>query len=80
MVVLGYNVVPVESLAETLQVAFAAGAKRLLILSSSVTAIPIVPVNYSISSKPAFILIPLMLCLRLWGGINATSFGTSSGK
>jgi ATP-dependent Lon protease len=40
---LGGNVVPVESLAETLQVAFDAGAKRLLIPMSSVNAIPTVP-------------------------------------
>ena len=40
---LGGNVVPVESLAETLQVAFGAGAKRTLIPMSSVTAIPTVP-------------------------------------
>ena len=40
---LGGNVVPVDSLAETLQVAFDAGAKRTLIPMSSVTAIPTVP-------------------------------------
>jgi ATP-dependent Lon protease len=40
---LGCNVVPVESLAETLQVAFDSGAKRILIPMISVTAIPTVP-------------------------------------
>jgi ATP-dependent Lon protease len=48
MVVLGYmslggNVVPVESLAETLQMAFDSGAKRILIPMSSVSAIATVP-------------------------------------
>jgi ATP-dependent Lon protease len=48
MVVLGHMslggyVVQVESLAATLQVAFDAGAKRLLIPMSSVNAIPTVP-------------------------------------
>jgi len=40
---LGGNVVPVQSLAETLQVAFDAGAKRTLIPMSSVSDIPTVP-------------------------------------
>ncbi len=39
---MGGNVVPVESLAETLQVAFDAGAK-ILIPMSRVTAIPTAP-------------------------------------
>jgi len=40
---LGGNIVPVESLAETFQVAFDAGGKRVLIPMSSVTDIPTVP-------------------------------------
>lgn len=40
---LGGNIVPVENLAEALQVAFDAGAKRLLLPMASVSAIPTVP-------------------------------------
>ena len=40
---LGGIVVPVENLAETFQVAFDAGAKRLLLPMASVTDIPTVP-------------------------------------
>lgn len=40
---LGGSIVPVENLAQTLQVAFDAGAKRTLIPMSSVTDIPSVP-------------------------------------
>jgi len=40
---LGGSIVPVENLAETLQVAFDAGAKRILIPMSSVTDIPTIP-------------------------------------
>lgn len=40
---LGGNVVPVENLAESLQVAFDAGAKRLLLPMSSVKDIPTIP-------------------------------------
>jgi ATP-dependent Lon protease len=40
---LGCNVVPVESFAKTLQVAFEAGAMRLLLPMSCVIAIPTVP-------------------------------------
>jgi ATP-dependent Lon protease len=40
---LGGNIVPVENLAEALQVAFDAGAKRLLLPMSSVRDIPTVP-------------------------------------
>jgi ATP-dependent Lon protease len=40
---LGGNIVPVENLAEALQVAFDAGAKRLLLPMASVGAIPTVP-------------------------------------
>jgi ATP-dependent Lon protease len=40
---LGGNIVPVENLAETLQVAFDAGAKRILLPMASVRDIPTVP-------------------------------------
>jgi ATP-dependent Lon protease len=40
---LGGNIIPVQNLAETLQVAFDSGAKRILIPMSSVKDIPTVP-------------------------------------
>jgi ATP-dependent Lon protease len=40
---LGGNIVPVENLAESLQVAFDAGAKRLLLPMASVRDIPTIP-------------------------------------
>ncbi len=40
---LGGNIVPVENLAESLQVAFDAGAKRILLPMASVTDIPTIP-------------------------------------
>ena len=40
---LGGNIVPVENLAESLQVAFDAGAKRLLLPMASVKDIPTIP-------------------------------------
>ena len=40
---LGGNIVPVENLAEALQVAFDAGAKRLLLPMASVRDIPVIP-------------------------------------
>lgn len=40
---LGGNIIPVENLAETLQVAFDAGAKRILLPMASVTDIPTIP-------------------------------------
>jgi ATP-dependent Lon protease len=40
---LGGSIVPVENLAETLQVAFDSGAKRIMIPMSSVQDIPSVP-------------------------------------
>jgi len=40
---LGGNIVPVENLAETLQVAFDAGAKRILLPMASVSDIPTIP-------------------------------------
>ena len=40
---LGGNIIPVENLAESLQVAFDAGAKRLLLPMASVKDIPTIP-------------------------------------
>ena len=40
---LGGNMIPVQNLAESLQVAFDAGAKRLLLPMASVTDIPTIP-------------------------------------
>jgi ATP-dependent Lon protease len=40
---LGGNIVPVENLAESLQVAFDAGAKRILLPMASVKDIPTIP-------------------------------------
>ena len=40
---LGGSIIPVESLAETLQVAFNSGAKRILLPMASVTDIPTIP-------------------------------------
>ena len=40
---LGGNVIPVENLAESMQVAFDAGAKRILLPMASVTDIPTIP-------------------------------------
>ena len=40
---LGGNIVPVENLAQSLQVAFDAGAKRLLLPMASVRDIPTIP-------------------------------------
>ena len=40
---LGGSIIPVESLAETLQMAFDAGGKRILLPMASVTDIPTVP-------------------------------------
>jgi ATP-dependent Lon protease len=40
---LGGNIIPVEHLAESLQVAFDAGAKRILLTMASVKDIPTIP-------------------------------------
>ena len=40
---LGGNIIPVENLAESLQVAFDAGAKRILLPMASVSDIPTIP-------------------------------------
>jgi len=40
---LGGNIIPVENIAESLQVAFDAGAKRLLLPMASVKDIPTIP-------------------------------------
>ncbi len=40
---LGGNIIPVQNLAESLQVAFGAGAKRILLPMASVSDIPTIP-------------------------------------
>ena len=40
---MGGNLIPVQNLAEALQVAFDAGAKRLLLPMASVTDLPTIP-------------------------------------
>ena len=65
---LGGSIVPVENLAESLQVAFDAGAKRLLLPMASVQDIPTVPgENYWPSSKPASTPTRRTQCTRRWG-------------
>ncbi|WP_005031453.1 protease Lon-related BREX system protein BrxL [Holophaga foetida] len=51
---LGGNIIPVENLAETLQVAFDAGAKRILIPMSSVRDIPTIPGELFAKFQTAF--------------------------
>src|SRR6202790_2123188 len=51
---LGGNIVPVENLAESLQVAFDAGAKRLLLPMASVKDIPTIPGELFAKFKPGF--------------------------
>jgi ATP-dependent Lon protease len=63
---LGGNVVPVENLAESLQVGFDAGAKRLLLPMASVKDIATIPGGCSPSSKRGFTLTRQMRYLRRW--------------
>jgi len=51
---LGGNIVPVENLAESLQVAAKAGAKRLLLPMASVGDIPTVPEELFAKFQPSF--------------------------
>lgn len=51
---LGGTVVPVRNLAESMQVAFDAGAKRILLPMSSVTDIPTVPGELSAKFQTSF--------------------------
>ena len=51
---LGENIVPVENLAESLQVAFNSGAKRILISMASVTDIPTLPGELFVKFQTSF--------------------------
>ena len=51
---LGGNIIPVENLAESLQVAFDAGAKRVLLPMSSVRDIPTIPGELFAKFQTAF--------------------------
>jgi hypothetical protein len=62
---LGGNFVPVENLAESLQVAFDAGAKRILLPMASVKDIPTIRASCSRNSRPGSTRTPGMRCLRL---------------
>jgi ATP-dependent Lon protease len=64
---LGGTITQASNLAESLQVAFDAGAKRILLPMSSVTDIPSVPGNCSRSFRPASTRIRWMRCSRRWG-------------
>jgi hypothetical protein len=63
---LGGSIIPVENLAESLQVAFDAGAKRILLPMASVTDIPTSPASCSPSSRPASTPTRWMRCSRRW--------------
>ncbi|MFN7139658.1 MAG: S16 family serine protease, partial [Limisphaerales bacterium] len=56
---LGGNVIPVENLAESLQVAFDAGAKRILLPMASVTDIPTIPGELFAKFQPSFYADPV---------------------
>ena len=64
---LGGNNIPVENLAESLQVALDGGFKRLLLPMASVGDIATIPGSFLPSFRPAFMLIQKMRCLRHWG-------------
>ena len=51
---LGGNIVPVENLAESLQMAFDAGAKRLLLPMASVKDLPTIPGELFAKFQTAF--------------------------
>jgi hypothetical protein len=61
---LGGTVVQVRNLAECMQVAFDAGAKRILLPMSSVTDIPTIPGELFAKFQTSFIRIRSMLCSR----------------
>jgi ATP-dependent Lon protease len=67
---LGGNVVAVGIFAETLQMAFDCGAKRILIPMSSVTDIPTVPGELFAKFQTSFYSIQWMRCLRRWEWID----------
>ena len=61
---LGGNIVPVENLADTFQVAFDAGAKRILLPLASVSDIPTIPGELFAKSQTSFYSDPRVQRLR----------------
>jgi ATP-dependent Lon protease len=64
---LGGNVVPVENLAECLQVAFDSGAKRLLLPMASVGDIPSIPGELFAKFQTAFYADPVDAVFKALG-------------
>ena len=64
---LGGNIVPVENLAESLQVAFDAGAKRILIPMSSVGDIPTIPGELFAKFQTSFFADPVDAVFKAMG-------------
>ena len=63
---LGGSAIPVENLAESLQVAFDAGAKRLLLPMASVKDIPTIPGELFAKFQTGFYADPWMPCSKRW--------------
>ena len=64
---LGVSIIPVESLAETLQMAFDASGKRILLPMASVTDIPTVPGELSAKFQISFYADPVDSVLNALG-------------
>lgn len=64
---LGGNIVPVDNLAETLQVAFDTGAKRLLLPMASVGDIPTVPGELFAKFQTSFYADPVDAAFKALG-------------
>ena len=64
---LGGNVVPVQNLAESLQVAFDAGAKRVLIPMSSAQDIPSIPAELFTKFQTTFYSDPVDAAFKALG-------------
>ena len=75
---LGGNIVPVENLAESLQVAFDSGGKRILLPMASVTDIPTIPGELFAKFQTSFYADPEMLCSRRWSFVALLSLVRSA--
>jgi len=64
---LGGNIVPVENLAESLQVAFDSGAKRILLPMASVKDIPTVPGELFAKFQTSFYADPADAVFKAFG-------------
>ena len=71
---MGPNVVPVENLAESLQVAFDAGAKRILLPMASVRDIPTIPGELFAMNEPLDSSVQIWASDRHGVGANALCF------